>query len=77
MFKVKSMITELSDNFYGVFIETGDDPIYYQIHNAGDAEEALRVVLEYEYGDCDCDYECCFKGSACRIYDVEVLDDVE
>lgn len=77
MFKVKSLTTKISDNFYGVFIESGDEPIYYQIHNADDAEEALRVVLEYEYGDCDWVYECSFKGSACCVYDVTVVDDVE
>lgn len=76
MFRTKALVIELKDNFsYDVCIDRGnDDPIFYMVHGAIDAEMALRSVLEDKYGDCDYTYTCCSKDGVYCLYDVDVID---
>ncbi len=77
MFRGKSLVIEVKDNFYDVCIDMGDVPIFYNVVGANDADMALCSALEYKYGDCDFDYMCCSAEGVCYMYDVEVIDDVE
>lgn len=75
MLRIKALVIELEDNFYDVGIDMGDDPIFYMVGGAIDAEMALRSALERRYGDCDYTCTCCSKDGVHCIYDVEVIDD--
>lgn len=76
MFKIKTSVSKLENNCHAVFIDTGDNPVLYKIHN-DNVETALCEILEYLYGDCDFDYVCRYKVGVWYIYDVEIIDDVE
>lgn len=76
MIRIKPAVIETEDNFHMVYIGREYNPVFIGIAG-GDTETDLCDVLEYVYGDCDFDYECCGECDGWRIYDVEVDDDVE
>lgn len=75
MLRTKALVIELKDNLYDVCIDRGDNPIFYMVHGAIDADMALCSAFEYKYGDCDYTYMCCSKDGVYCLYDVEVIDD--
>ncbi len=74
MFRVTAAVNDAGD---AVFIDAGDGPVFYRDYVGVDADAVLCEVLEYVYGDCDFDYEFCGRGVGWRIYEVEVIDDIE
>ena len=74
MFRVTAAVNDGGD---AVFIDAGDGPVFYRDFVGVDADAVLCEVLEYVYGDCDFDYVFCGRGVGWRIYEVEVIDDVE
>lgn len=85
MFKVNAYVTEIEeDNIYEVDI---DGLFKATVADCGDIDDsvvsfdsALTTVLEFMYGDCDCD--CDFvcrsdKVGVCRSYVVTIDDEVE
>lgn len=78
MFKVKAYVTEIvPDNMYEVDIDgfvTTVSACEEIDDNVVTFKTALNMVLELNYGDCDCDFVCCGVKNGVGCYVVSIYD---
>ena len=78
MFKVKAYVTEIvPDNMYEVDIDgfvTTVSACEEIDDNVVTFKSALNMVLELNYGDCDCDFVCCGVKNGVGCYVVTIYD---
>lgn len=77
MFKVKAYVTEIvPDNMYEVDIDGFVTTVSAceEIDNVVTFKSALNMVLELNYGDCDCDFVCCGVKNGVGCYVVTIYD---